>query len=33
MSRGETDHIDLLLQTKYTERHDDTEPEVEEAVE
>jgi hypothetical protein len=28
MSRGETDHIALLLKTKYTERHDDTEEEV-----
>jgi hypothetical protein len=33
MSRGEQAQVDLLLQTKYTERHDDTEAEVEEAVE
>jgi hypothetical protein len=33
MSRGEQAQVDLLLKTKYTERHDDTEAEVEEAVE
>jgi hypothetical protein len=33
MSRGETDHVALLLQTQFTERHDDTEAEVEEVVE
>jgi hypothetical protein len=33
MSRGETDHVALILQTQFTERHDDTEAEVEEEVE
>jgi hypothetical protein len=33
MSRSEQAQVDLLLQTKYTERHDDTEAEVEEVVE
>jgi hypothetical protein len=28
MSRGETDHVALILQTQFTERHDDTEEEV-----
>jgi hypothetical protein len=28
MSRGETDHVALILQTQFTERHDDTEAEV-----
>jgi hypothetical protein len=28
MSRGETDHVALILQTQFTERHDDTEEEA-----
>jgi hypothetical protein len=28
MSRGEQPQIDLMLQTQFTERHDDTEEEV-----
>jgi hypothetical protein len=32
MSRGETDHVALMLQTQFTERTDDTEAEVEEEI-